>query len=281
MRPELVHTTAGLLIRGVTTVSWRELEPAHLLELLSGHLAYDLRLGLCGDAIAVLAEIPAVEGLEHRRAARLEEAVLDTAAALETAVRSGTRLPDRAARNQQSHSHTGWLEAVRWIAKGKGWSVAEADSGALRLLVTTEPDLPPLVVCPLGDFLSIERTVPILPERRASAITRWAVAHAVLQLNTELRFARLVLRDPAALTFAVESYIPVGDCDEPGGTHPGVSHPSAPDQADYALEGVRRGVRHAHGVLACVKHHAVAREYAAAQRLPVLDRGREQTTKEN
>ena len=79
---------------------------------------------------------------------------------------------------------------------------------------------------------------------------RLAVAHAALVLNGHVRAARLAVRDPQALTFAVEFR---------------VSHE---DALEDALEGVRHAAAYATGVLDCLRHPAVAREYATAHNLP-------------
>lgn len=219
-----------------------------LLALLASHPPYNLRVAAARGTLAVLAAIPPLPGLDAQRRLWLTALALSAAASLHAPARETGESPAR-----QGAASSARLEMVRWVAAGKGWGTLAGSDAELRLAIDGELDYPPIGVRPFGEDVLIERPLPLLPLRKASATIRLACAHAALALNDTMLFARVAARDPSALSFAVENRLP-HDADE--------------DEADYFLEAVRHGARYAHAVLACLRNEAVAVEYATARNLP-------------
>ncbi len=245
----------GTRVRAETGANRSDWSADRLLTLLEGHPPYNLRLSAARDTLTVLAAIPPVPGLDDRRRLWLTALALSAAAALYP--------PDLESGDEQARADaTGseQLEMVRWVAAGKGWRALAGTGAEVRLAIDGEPDYPPIGVRAFGDDVLIERPLPLLPARSASATMRLASAHAALALNDSMLFARIAARDAAALSFAVENRLPP-DSDE--------------DEADYFLEAVRHGARYAHAVLGCLRNEAVAVEYAIARNLPDPNADRE------
>jgi hypothetical protein len=217
-----------------------------------------VRLTVAGDALVAIATVPVLDGLVSRRAPWLAAAL--GAAAAPRGVRegrSGGDVPD-AVRDL--------LKTARALATRWGWQQLEGDGPALRFAVPGEHDLPPLTLAAEADGLHVVRPLPLLPARDAAPAVRAAVAHAALVLNGTVDAARVAVRDPRALTIAVESRLPAADPDE--------------DEAACMLEGVRRAAAHAASVLDCLSVPAVARVYATAHSLPGPEADREPHEKE-
>jgi hypothetical protein len=246
----------GTRVSAETGANQSDWSADRLLSLLEKHLPYNLRPTAAGGRLAMMAAIPPMPGLDDRRRLWLTTLTLSTAASLhvpEHQSGEGRACPEGTGRER--------LDMVCWLAAGKGWRALGDTDAEVRLAVEGEPDYPPICVRPFGADLLIERPLPLLPLRAASARLRVASVHAALALNRRLLFARVATPDRAALTFAVENRLPA-DADE--------------DEAEYFLEAVRHGARHAHAVLGCLRNEAVAVEYATARNLPGRDADREQ-----
>jgi hypothetical protein len=135
-----------------------------------------------------------------------------------------------------------------------GWKWLEHDGTALRFAVPGESDLPPVAVAVDARGLHVARPLPCLPARGAAPVVRAAVAYGVLVLNTTVPAARVAVRDPDALTLAVESHLPPDGVEE--------------DEVECMLDGVRRAAARATAVFDCIRNEAVARVFATAHNLP-------------
>ncbi len=252
MRATIERGASGTIERGAratwvsceAVLAWRAASDATLAMLLARPLPYNLRWAIGHGTLVVSAALPPLPDIEARRLTWLAAAV-ERAAAAEV---------DEVGANAEVGANTNVgaaaLETVAWIADHKAWRA----SGPGCFAIPGEPDLPPVTAHDEGSTLRVARSVPLLPARHASAVVRAATLHAALRLNGAMPFARVALDDEAALTFAVESRVPLDELDE--------------DELDSVLEGVRYGARFAAGALACLRHHVVATEYAAAHDLP-------------
>jgi hypothetical protein len=250
-------TAAWRTVCAPTGLDWRRLGAERLLALLGRRLPYNLRYTVDGEALAVVGAVPLQGDVPSRRAPWLAAAVRAAAAGAEAPL-----APPQATRPGREEE---LLDMVRWLTAGMGWRWLEHDGAALRFAVPGEPDLPPLAIVPRADHLHVERPLPLLPARDAAAAVRAAVAHGVLVLHGSVQ-ARVAVRDPAALTLAVETSLPAADLEE--------------DEVACVLEGVRRAAARATAVLDCLRHPAVARVYATAHSLPAPAAAREHVMEE-
>ena len=244
-------TVAWHPVQTPTVLAWRSLGPGALLDLLAHSLPYNLRYTLAGEAVVLLGTVPVVHGLVERRDPWLRAA----AAAGKPGASDGATPED-------ATDFADFMEPVRWAAGTNGWTELDGDGPTLRFAPPGQRDLPPLAVTPGAGGLRIERPLPLLPARDAAPVVRVAVAHAVLVLNG-LAHARVLVRDPRALTVSVESHLPLAGLDE--------------DEVACVLDEVAETAPRAAGVLECVRNPAVARAYATAHNLPQSASDREPT----
>jgi hypothetical protein len=241
------------VVTTATGVEWRGIETDRLLALLARPLPYNARYALAGEALVACGAVPLVEGVPPAREPWLT-----------AAVRSAAAFADGPPAGSDGAGEL--LEMLRWLANGKGWKALDAVGPTLRFAIPGAHDLPPLALAAHGTGVRVERPLPLLPARDAVAQVRAAVAHAVLVLNGTPGGARIALRDPRALTIAVETDLPADGVEE--------------DEAECVLDAVCRAAPRAAGVLECLRHPAVAHVYAIAQASPDAPPDRERTKEE-
>jgi hypothetical protein len=230
-------TARALVLRRAAGAAWRALDTGRLLGHLAEPAPYDIRFAAAGDALVLAASLPPLPEVVAARLPWLEAAL------------GGVPVPEH---DDADPAPT--LEVVRWVAARRHWVSNPTADGALRLAVPGEPELPPLLVSAAGGEVLVQRPVTHLPVHDPGTAVRAATAHAALQVNARLLFARLAIPDPRGLTAAVECRLPAGE--EP-----------LEDEIETVLDAVRHGARHAAGVLDPLRHPACASEYVRAHNL--------------
>jgi hypothetical protein len=216
-----------------------------ILALLAQPHAYNLRVALDGDVLAVCAWLPQLPALQERRRSWLVSEVLETAARL-----GDVRAP-RAQEDAPAAVAASLLESLGRVAERAGATAQPAGSASLRIESELQENA---VVFGTASAEGLLLRGALGTPVAGSPWLRAARAHACLLLNGRLVFARVAPLDLEAEAFAVETRLPV-DLDE--------------DELACALEGVRWGLREAERTLRCLGSERVAAEYAEANELRV------------